>query len=251
MQLPRHVDIRTSSGQSVHLGPSLTTPGTAHLKRTPALTVLVQEEMLMTRHQDVERQERKEEAWELKVPGPPGESEPPEGKKEGEDTEQEEDEKKEEGDKEKEEEDKEKNHEQGDDKVKKKEETCEDKDEEDDGVEEGPSKQSDEELKVQREVEGVRRRKLFVSYSGSAVTLDQLQAHFEQYGKVEDVSMLEEEAVVTFTSAVLPHSLAGATHSLQRATMEGGSVPLRLRGGSSRGRGVPPRQQRENTCPFR
>ena len=222
VQLPLHVDIRLSTGQSVHLGPGLTTPSPGHLKRTPALSLEVRGGVLVTSHREVERQEEREAAWELKVP------EPPEEEKNGGEEEE----------------------------TKKEEKEKDDSDDEDVGEfvpeEKGPAKGGEEEVKRQREQEEARRKKVFVDCDDpSTVTLDQLRRHFEHHDTVENMYMFRDHAVVTLKSPMIAQALAGKNHTLQRTLEQGGCVPLRLRGGSGRGRGVPPRQQRDNTCPFR
>ena len=222
VQLPLNVEIRHKSGQSVHLGPALTTPSTRDLKRSPALSLEVVAGRLVTKHGEVERQEGKEAAWELQVPEPP---EVEEGQKEK----------------------------QEDQKPKKKEEDGEEVEEKAcNPVEEGPTKDSLEEMRKQEEQEAVRRKKIFVHCDNpSSVTLEQLKLHFQQYDTVENIFMFLDHAVVTMKSAVVAQSLAGRTATLQRAPELGGCVPLRLRGGSGRVRGVPPRHQRNIVCPFR
>ena len=232
VQLPRHVEIRHSIGLSVHLGPGLTTPSPGHLKRTPSLSLEVREGVLVTKHRELERQERREEAWELQVPEPPEVEEIEDGKKE----------------------------EKGKEEVKEKEEKeKKEKKEEDHGCEEEevefevekPSEKTREEVRRQREEELARRKKIFVQSDDPSVTLDDLRAHFEQHDIVENIYLYRDHAVVTLKSAVVSQSLAGKVHTLQRTPEQGGCVPLRLRGGSGRVRGVPPNQQRDNTCPFR
>ncbi len=99
--------------------------------------------------------------------------------------------------------------------------------------------------------EPVKGAELHVYCDDETVSVDDLRQHFEQYGEVKEVSMSTNCSVVTLASSVLVQSLAGRTHTLVRPPESGGSVPLRLRGGSGRGRRVPPRQHRQANCPFR
>ena len=239
VQLPRHVDIRHASGQSVHLGPALTIPRPRDLKRSPALSLEVVAGRLVTSHREVERQEKREAVWELQVPEPP---EVEEGKVEDGEVEngEVEDGEVEEG--------------EGDEKQNLKKKKKEEDMEETQGepMEEGPAEVNHEEVERQQEQEVARRKKIFVDCNDlGSVTLEQLRAHFEQFDKVDDIYMFGDHTVVTLKSAFIAQALAGRNITLQRSAEQGGSVPLRLRGGSSRGRSVPPRQQRDNVCPFR
>ena len=58
------------SGQNVHLGHGLTTPSSSYLKRSPALTLDIQEGRLVTIHREVVRSRRRREAWEQELPEP-------------------------------------------------------------------------------------------------------------------------------------------------------------------------------------
>ena len=248
VQLPRHVDIRHASGQSVHLGPALTTPSPRDLKRSPALSLEVVAGRLVTSHREVERQEKREAVWELQVPEPP---EVEEGKVEDGEVEngEVEDGEVEDGDVEDGEGEEGKGNEKQNLKKKKEEDMEETHGE---PMEEGPAEVNPEEVKRQQEQEVARRKKIFVDCNDlSSVTLEQLRGHFEQYDKVDNIYMFRDHAVVTIKSAFIAQGLAGKNITLQRSAEQGGSVPLRLRGGSSRGRSVPPRQQRDNVCPFR
>ena len=188
----------------------------------------------MTKHQEVEKQERREGAWELQVPEPPEVEEKDCGMEEKDFGMEEEEvyvmeyEKKKEGKEEKKEED-----DTADSKKKKQQ----------------PEDSSEEQKNQDQDVE---KQKIFVDFDDtSSFTLEQLRAHFEKYDVVENIGVFRDHAVVTLKSPVIAQNLAGRSHTLQRTLEQGGCVPLRLRGGSGRGAGVPPRQQRNSTCPFR
>ena len=94
-------------------------------------------------------------------------------------------------------------------------------------------------------------KKLFVSYEESTISKDDLETHFQQFSKIEDIyitSPFKNFAVVTFSNPVIAQALHGRQHTLQH---QGKYVPLRLRGGRGRMRRVPPIQQQNNVCPFR
>ena len=219
VELSRHVEVWHQSGQSVHLGPHLTTPSTSHLKNTPDLTVTVEEERMVARHRKMEKDDAKRLVWEAEVPDV----------QESEDDDN--DDVKDDG-------------EDGKDEVKE--------------VKLGKNRTPDsveEELQRQRADFAVQQKQIFVDYNCSAVTKEELQQHFQQFGKVEEVLLScapLTPTTVTFQSAVVAQSLVEKTHTLQHTEGRGGCVPLRLRGGSGgRGRRVPPTQQRHNTCSFR
>ena len=114
--------------------------------------------------------------------------------------------------------------------------------------------QDDEEHELQKEDHRMTFKQILVEFSHADVTATELRKHFEQFGVVEEVLLSNaplNPAIVTFESAAVAVSLVGQTHSLQHTPGRGGSVPLRLRGGSGRVRRGPPRQQRHNACPFR
>ena len=112
----------------------------------------------------------------------------------------------------------------------------------------------EEELGEQHHEEAANQRQVYVDYQCSDVKEPEIRKHFEQFGQVEEVQLATSPlnpTIVVFKSAALATSLFGQTHILQHTVGRGGSVPLRLRGGSGRGLRIPPRQLRHNTCPFR
>ena len=226
VELPRYYSIRLPSGQMVHLGPRLTTPTAAGLKKRPSLLITSTDHFLIITHKDHEKDQKKDDEWELEIPDL---------------------EEKEEEVKQKEEGDEDPN---DDDKEKEKEEEME----KPDPLKEEASDEDKEQYRRFREDDARERRKLFVSLDKSDVSEEDLRRHFEQFGEVLDIFLVppfNNFAVVTFFSPVLAQSMVGRNHTLQRP---GGSVPLRLRGGSGRMRGVrgvPPTQQRNLVCPYR
>ena len=257
MELPSSVTIRLLDGQVVHLGPHLTTPSSARLKNTPNLSLATCEGGCVVSHTEVKKEEKRRAAWEEveelgKIAGWVEEEEeeeelegPQEQQEEGQEEscaswQEEEQEEKRKADLE--------------------EEEVEDPEEKDRLEAEGGD---DPEEQWRREQE--KRRKIFVSFDDKTVTKEELEKHFAAFGEVKDVFIVppfHNFAEITFTSdatAVFVSSFTGQPgqeegerrHSLHRPGVPGGSVPIRLRGGSGRGHRVPPLQQRHAVSSFR
>ena len=229
VELPLYLEINLGDGQTVHIGPNLTSPNVSRLKKMPSITITTKGALLVATHLENSQEEKQEAAWEVVVPEPEEEKQeevtvPEEKQEDGMESKLE---------KKKEEE--------------KEEEEDEDYSESGDFPQEQTDNERDEELLKQRRSEARDSRKLLVYFDDVHITTEQLKTHFEQYGIVEDVNIVtssDPSAVVIFASASVVSSLVGRTHSL------GGSVPLRLRGGSGRRR-VPPTLQRNGACSFR
>ena len=61
-------------------------------------------------------------------------------------------------------------------------------------------------------------KKVYVSYQDSSLTKEELRAHFEQFGEVEDVFVptpWRYFAFVTFVSATVAQSLIGKEHNVR------------------------------------
>ena len=216
VRLPLHIEVKLLTGQRVHLGPALTTPNSSRLKQMPSLSMTILEDVILTCHKEMDKEERRQAEWELEVPEP--EPEPEEEKKEEEDEE-------------------------------KKEEGREEKDgEEEDGAKDDSSENVEDPNLTKEHLK--ESKKLYVDYDDTCVTVEQLVDHFKDFGTIEDIYLVTNHrryAVVTFSSPVVAAALASKQHSLP---LQAGHTPLRLRGGSGRPR-VPPRQQRDAVCPFR
>ena len=256
MELPSFLTIRLLDGQVIHLGPHPTTPSSARLKNTPNLSLATYEGGCVVSHTEVKKEEKRRTAWEEveelgKVPG---------WVQEEEEEEQEGPQEQQEGGHEEsstswqEEEQEEKR------KAGLEEEEVEDPEEKDRLEAEGG-----DDPEEQRRREQEKRRKLFISFDDKTVTKEELEKHFAAFGEVKDVFIVppfHNFAEITFASdatAVFVASFTGQPgqeegerrHSLHRPGVPGGSVPIRLRGGSGRGHRVPPLQQRHAVSSFR
>ena len=103
------------------------------------------------------------------------------------------------------------------------------------------------ELLEQRRVNASESKKIYVHFDDITISKEQLNSHFNSYGEVQDIyfpTSTNLPAVVTYSSPAVVTSLIGREHSL------GGSIPLRLRGGSGRYR-IPPTTLQDSVCPFR
>ena len=257
VELPSFLTIRLLDGQVIHLGPHLTTPTSARLKKTPNLSLATYEGGCMVSHTEVKKEEKRRAAWEEveelgKIPGWVQEEE--------EEQEEQQQEEQQDGGQEEsctswqEEEREEK------EKADLEEEEVEDPEEKDRLKAEGGDDPEEQRLK-----EKDKRRKLFISFDDKTVTKEELESHFAAFGEVKDVYILppfDNFAEITFTSdatAVFVSSFTGQPgqeegerrHSLHRPGVPGGIVPIRLRGGSGRGHRVPPLQQRHAVSSFR
>ena len=240
LEVPLYTTIKLLDGEIIHLGPTLTTPTANHLKRTPDILVSTLEDKLVITHRDNER--------------------------EGEDGEEEE------GDNEEAVDVKENNNKEEEEEAEDQaEDTDEDEDEEErkEEIKKAKKPWKDEDVVKQRQQEKRKRQQVHVSYSAESVTTEELRVHFSQYGEVKEVFIVPPHmnyAVITFKSDVVSEFLVSTsgqpgreegerTHTLQRPGEVGGDdgqpVRLTLRGGSGRGRRIPPRLQRHATCSLR
>ena len=250
MELPSFLTIRLLDGQVVHLGPHLTTPTSARLKRTPNLSLATYEGGCVVSHTEEKKEEKRRAAWEEveelgKIPGWVQEEE--------EEEEQEEDQ------------EESSTSWQEEEQEEKKKAGLEDEEVEDPEEKDRLEAEGGDDPEEQRRMEQEKRRKLFVSFDDKTVTKEELEKHFAVFGEVKDVFIVppfNNFAEITFASdatAVFVASFTGQPgqeegerrHSLHRPGVPGGSVPIRLRGGSGRGHRVPPLQQRHAVSSFR
>ena len=220
VELPSHITVQLLDGQVVHLGPHLTTPSPAHLTKTPNLLLSNHPDGCVVSHK---QEERRSSEWEEQLLQEEEEEDDEDGVECGE---------------------------EGDpgDKMK--------------GEDDDDPPDPDEPVVNLQQLE--KRHKVFVSYENKQVSKEDLEEHFAMYGKVRDVFItlpFNNFAAITFDSDATAEFILSSSgrpgeegerlHSLQLPGAQGGSVPLRLRGGSGRGCRVPPTQQRNAVSSFR
>ena len=256
VELPSHVTIRLLDGQVVHLGPHLTTPTTSRLKRTPNLSLATYEDGCVVSHTEEKKEEKRRAAWEEVEEL---------GRISGWEQEEEEEQKQKDQDEEQGEGQEESCASWQEEEREEKKKAGVEEDEEDPEEEDRLKAEAGDNPEERRLKEQEKRRKLYVSFDDKTVTKDELEKHFVVFGEVKDVFILppfQNFAEITFASdatAVFVSTFSGQPgqeegerlHSLHRPGVPGGSVPIRLRGGSGRGHRVPPLQQRHAVSSFR
>ena len=204
VELPTHVEVRHSSGRTIHLGPSLLTPTAAHLKRTPGLSLTTTPGKLVVTHKELENLQKVLENWDLEVPLEgleeevqrmeeqvrKWEEEEPDDDRKGGEAKKEEKKKEEEDDSEEEE---------GEEEVAK--ETEEDRERQD---------------QQQREEDRQKSKRVYIYFDLPDITEAELLRHMEQYGAVDKVFFLADHAVAIMSSSVLAGSLQGRDTTLLR-----------------------------------
>ena len=222
VELPLHIEIKLEDGQTIHLGPNLTSPNTYNLHRIPSVTATKKVGLLLVTHKNNNKQDKQEADW-VTIPETEEniasevedllEISKPEDKSNF-----------------------------------KKEEKCKgDYNDSEDFPKEKNFDELNVELLEQRRVNALESKKLYVHFDDTTISKEQLNSHFNSYGEVQDIYFPTSTylpAVVTYSSPAVVTSLIGREHSL------GGSVPLRLRGGSGRHR-IPPTTLQDSVCPFR
>ena len=198
VELPTHVEVRHSSGRTIHLGPNLLTPTTAHLKRTPGLSLNTTPGKLVVTHKELEKLEKVLDNWDLEVPLEGLEEEVErmnEQVKKWEEEEPEEEKKK----------------------VKKKEEE-DDREEEEEAEEVAKETEEDREKQDQqhREEDKKKAKRVYIYFDSPDITEEELRCHMEQYGAVDNVFFLVDHAIAFMSSSVLAGSLQGRDTTLLR-----------------------------------
>jgi hypothetical protein len=204
VELPTHVEVRHCSGRTIHLGPDLLTPTTAHLKRTPSLSLTTTPGKLVVIHKDLEKLEKVLQNWDLQVPLEGLEEEVQRMEEQVKKWEEEEPDVDRKGGEAKKEE-------------KKKEE---EDDSEEEVEEEEVAKETEEDRErqdqQQREEDRKKSKRVFIYFDSPDITEDELLRHMEQYGAVEKVFFLADHAVAIMSSSVLAGSLQGRDTTLLR-----------------------------------
>ena len=224
VELPLHIEIKLEDGQTIHFGPNLTSPNTYNLHRTPSVTTIKKVGLLLVTHKDNDKQDKQEAEW-VTIPEteeniareiedlPNNEITKPEDKGNW----------------------------------KEEDKNMGDYNDSKDFPKEKNFDDLDKELLEQRRVNALESKKIYVHFDDITISKEQLNSHFNTYGEVQDIyfpTSTNLPAVVTYSSPAVVTSLIGREHSL------GGSIPLRLRGGSGRYR-IPPTTLQDSVCPFR
>jgi hypothetical protein len=225
--LPQHVTVELATGQTVYLGPHLTTPKPGPLAKRTTLTMTVTREGATIEHfatkvadgaesedlpnlvEDCETDdEERAEDEEVVVEEVPDEEGNSELTKEGQEKKlQERDEQ---------------------------EQECQEKhqDDKDRRAEEQQSR-ADSQRAFQK-ADDLEAKKIHVTFGDKDVSEFDLKEHFEQFGNVEEVFLptpRQDFAMVTFRSGAVAQWLAGMErHTLQRSSARGGPLPIQLRG---------------------
>ena len=87
-ELPTHVEVKHVTGNTVHLGPNLTTPTPSGIKRMPSLSVIIKVDKIVVRHEELVRQDKWNMEWELNIPEEEPKKEEEENKKNNKDEEE-------------------------------------------------------------------------------------------------------------------------------------------------------------------
>ena len=202
VELPTHVEVRHSSGRTIHLGPSLLTPTAAHLKRTPGLSLTTTPGKLVVTHKELVKLDEVLKNWDLEVPLEGLEEELERMEEQVKKWEEEE---------------------PGDDgkgggakkQEKKKEEEDESEEEEEEVTKETEADRESQDQQ-QREEDRKNAKRVYVYFDSPDITEEELRCHMEQYGAVENVFFLVDHAVAIMSSSVLAGSLQGRDTTLLR-----------------------------------
>ena len=199
-----HVEVRHSSGRTIHLGPSLLTPTATHLKRTPGLSLTTTTGKLVVTHRELENLQKVLENGDLEVPLEGLEEEVERMEEQVRKWEEEE---------------------PGDDgkggEAKKEQKKKEEEDDSEEEVEEEEvAKETEEDRErqdqQQREEDRQKSKRVYIYFDLPDITEAELLRHMEQYGAVDKVFFLADHAVAIMSSSVLAGSLQGRDTTLLR-----------------------------------